>query len=234
MASSKYTRRLKYDLTGQQFGFLLVLRYEKTERRACWWRCVCECGTETVVPTSRLRKGHTRSCGCWGRSRLEARVTHNQSNTRLYKRWKGMIARCENPHHIEFHNYGARGIRVCERWRTSFMAFVEDMGAPQPGMSLERLDVNGPYTPDNCVWASPRTQANNQRHNRLLTFHGLTQNVTQWAQFLGMSTETLAYRLRTWNDVARALSTPVDTRQSRRKADVAAQCEASEKGEGEA
>ncbi len=126
------------------------------------------------------------------------RFRHGLRDAPEYQVWKGMKQRCENPKHKSFNDYGGRGIRVCQRWRDSFAAFLEDMGnRPSPRHNIDRIDNNGDYEPGNCQWVLRRVNNRNRRVNHLLTFNGRTQTMTDWAAELGISLQTLAWRLNT-------------------------------------
>lgn len=129
-----------------------------------------------------------------------------------------MLARCENPKHPDFHSYGGRGIKVCDRWRESFASFCEDMGTPPtPKHSLDRIDTDGHYEPSNCRWATTKDQARNTRRNRLLTFQGDTMCVVEWAERTGIRAGIINQRLALGWTTERALSEPRHKRRWRRR-----------------
>ena len=187
-----------FDLTGRRFGRLVVLRLVgRTKARALLWECRCDCGASSVVRAGGLLNGGTQSCGCLQREKsAAAKLTHGLARTPEYKVWDHMRQRCENPKHKGFANYGARGIRVCERWR-KFENFIADMGErPSPKHTIERADNDGDYEPGNCRWGTWREQSRNKRTNRLITANGITKPLTTWAEELGVPPTTLFERLR--------------------------------------
>lgn len=200
------------DLTGQRFEKLVALEYRGKSK----WLCRCDCGTEKEILGHDLRSGHTCSCGCM----RGAKARHGMTGTSEYNTWRDMRHRCENGSHPRFNNYGGRGITVCERWQ-EFEAFYEDMGPrPSPGHSLDRIDNDGPYSPENCRWATWSQQNSNRRpfqnsNNQMLTYGGKTQSVTDWAEEIGLSYPGLLYRLQTYGDVKRALTKEPQRRRSR-------------------
>lgn len=181
----------RVNLAGQRFGNYLAVDYAGRSS----WNCICDCGAQRVVLTSNLRKGHSASCGCMKAEKSRAAATrHGLADTPVHRCWMSMRQRCQNPNDSAYENYGGRGIKVCERW-TVFENFLADMGPMPPGYEIERDDVNGNYEPGNCRWATKKEQANNTRRNRLLTYQGRTQTLSQWAEDLGLKMHTLYRRV---------------------------------------
>jgi hypothetical protein len=191
------------DICGQRFGRLVAV--ESADASRFQWLCRCDCGATNVVRGSNLLSGNTRSCGC-----LRVGVTkHGYANTSTYKIWVMMRQRCGNPRDSGYPLYGARGITVCARWH-SFDAFLADMGPrPSPKHSIDRIDNDGPYSLDNCRWATPTEQARNSRRNRFIEHAGHTLCLSAWAEKTGLDSAKIwarIYRLG-WT-VERALTTP--------------------------
>lgn len=170
------------DLSGNRFDRLTVLGWRPgIDGAEGKWACVCDCGRDVFTKTERLTSGHTKSCGCWRRDMQDAMRRRRRGpgwsedgrQTRTYRIWSNMKARCLNPNSGCFKHYGARGIIVCERWRNSFEDFLADMGECPPGLEIDRKDVDGNYEPGNCRWATDVEQSNNMRNNRM-TPSGLT------------------------------------------------------------
>jgi hypothetical protein len=154
------------DLTGQNFGRLTVIERVTPVGVRPKWLCQCSCGEQIVVSRAGLRNGHSRSCGCLHRERTsrlgKGNLRHGATSTPTWTSWRGMIRRCTETTNDHWRLYGGRGIKVCERWRYSFENFLADMGERPEGLTLDRIDPDGDYEPENCRWTTPLVQ----RHNR--------------------------------------------------------------------
>jgi hypothetical protein len=161
------------DITGQRFGRLTALKRGPTQGKKATWICRCDCGNEKLTQYWSLVAGYTKSCGCIKRE-IDQRGRnhkHDMKDTREYAIWSTMKQRCLNPKFSAYRYYGARGVTVCDRWRDDFAAFYADMGPrPSPKHSIDRIDNNGDYSPQNCRWATASQQQRNKRPHK--TAHG--------------------------------------------------------------
>lgn len=202
------------DIAGQRFGRLTALGpVELGPRGGVRWLYQCECGKTTVTYVLNERT-NSRSCGCLRDEMASIRArTHGKTGTRLYKTWHGMITRCHTPNDQAYHHYGARGIKVCDLWRESFEEFEWYVAQlphfDEKGYSLDRINNDRDYEPDNVQWATTKEQARNRRSNRLLTYNGKTQCLQDWARELGTGKNTLQGRLKAGWSVEDTLGTPI-------------------------
>lgn len=194
------------DLTGRQFTRWTVIERGPNLGRRARWLCRCDCGKTELVSASNLAQGKSRSCGCL---HIDTITTHSRTGTPEHRAWTAMKSRCYTKSNIGYPYYGGRGIVVCDRWLHSFENFLADMGL-KPGLeySLDRIDSNGNYSPNNCRWAIRTTQDNNRRTSRFLTWNGKTQTVAQWGKEVGLSRTTILNRLDWGWPVEDALSWP--------------------------
>ncbi len=215
MVTNTSRGRSLIDITGTRVGNWTVLRLAEIREHKAYWLCRCDCGKEAEVVSSVLRKGQSKSCGCMTKRRISDAVrTHGGTGTPEHRVWKSIITRCCNPKARCFPRYGGRGIRICERWRSSFAHFLADVGArPSVKHQIEREDNDGDYEPGNCRWATDAEQRRNKRTNRFVEHDGLRLTITDWSKRTGIDKTTLRNRiLRGW-PASRALTeAPVDYR----------------------
>ena len=182
----------------ERYGRLVVVATAgRNKENRLQYLCQCDCGNQTVVIGKHLHSGNTKSCGCFKKDAgIKANTTHGMSKTRIYRTWASMKDRCEREFCDRFPAYGGRGIKVCDEWRNSFEAFYAWAMANgyADNLTLERIDVNGNYCPENCKWIPARDQANNKRTTLLLTKNGETHLVKEWAQILGIPAYTIYSR----------------------------------------
>lgn len=199
---------------GQKYGRLLVMEYARHNkiRNRYYFKCKCDCGNTVVVREDCFKTGNTKSCGCYYReTRGTMNKKHGMWNTRTYSIWVGMKVRCTSLEDKRSHLYAKKGIKVCDRWQ-DFQNFLEDMGVAPDNLSIDRIDGNGDYSPENCRWATAKEQANNSAANYVIEYEGESLNIGEWAEKLEMKPNTLVYRIRRGWSVDRALTTPVQSR----------------------
>lgn len=197
----------RIDMAGRRFGILTVTNLDgRNESGALVWLCICDCGETRRIAGTDLRAGRYKSCGCNSpKFKAEDSTVEGYVNTRIYSIWVGMKYRCSpSAKGKDRRNYFDKGIRVCERWMT-FNNFLEDMGNPENGHSIERIDGNKGYFKENCIWADAGTQANNTSRNHFVEHNGKILTVSQWAKEIGINKSTLLGRLRRGLTPAEAL-----------------------------
>lgn len=180
------------DLSGVKIGRWTVISRAPNHifpsgRSGTMWNCVCECGAKASVNACSLKSGDSKSCGCLQSELAVAQnTTHghyvNGDGSPTMKSYEAMIQRTTNPNSTAWYKYGARGIKTCARWQAGFTNFLADMGVRPSGLTLERKDNSGDYTPENCRWATVKEQGRNKRNNRMLVIRGETLCVSEWAE----------------------------------------------------
>lgn len=216
-----------HNLTGQRFGRLVAIRWTKIGKRIAW-ECQCDCGKSKTTLALSLTRGLTQSCGCLRNERTavanKKRAKHGMWKSPEFQVWSSITDRCYNENHPNYANYGGRGITMCDRWRESFQNFYDDMGPRPEGKdvggrslwSIDRIDNNKGYAPDNCRWATTPTQMRNRRDNVLISFNGETKHLRQWSIELGIPWGTVYARYRAGMTPEQILS-KTDRRQCSRR-----------------
>lgn len=189
------------DRVGERYGRLTVVSYAgKTTSGVILWNCVCDCGNNATVRQNNLLSGGTKSCGCMSSRHTIAERTkkHGISDRHpIYVSWIGMKERCHNPNNPSYSYYGARGIYVCDEWIHDFLSFYNwslENGF-QKGLSIDRIDNDGPYAPWNCRWATIQQQNHNRRSNIYIEYNGERKIIADWAREMGIQIPTLRLRL---------------------------------------
>lgn len=197
------------DIIGLKFGRLTVLKLAYTRRVSktlYYYLCKCDCGKEHIVLKSSLLNGLTRSCGCYNNEvraeKFRQRAKHHMTDTRLHKMWEKMKGRCYCKSNLSYKNYGGRGIIMCDEWKNDFKAFYDwavnngyDENAQYGRCTLDRINVNGNYEPNNCRWVDEKIQQRNRRNNRLITYNNETHCLFEWAEIFGINPKILSQRL---------------------------------------
>jgi hypothetical protein len=188
--------------TGSVFGRLTVKCQLPSEKQKAMWLCRCSCGGACITSGDALRAGKVKSCGCYRASgdfvRSHGHGSAKKGVSRTYKSWQEMRARCANPNHVSYRNYGGRGIAVAPEWE-SFGTFLKDMGERPPGTSLDRRDGSLGYSKRNCLWSTRTVQNNNRRNVRLISYLGRQQSLAQWCRELNLPYSRMYNRLRVQN-----------------------------------
>ena len=199
------------DLTGKRFGRLTVIRlYNKKQmyrnNKKCgfeyYYLCKCDCGNEKIIRSYALTDNMTKSCGCLHKEVVSAKtreknIKHGMSKSDLYKKWSGMKSRCYNKKESNYYLYGKRGIKICEEWLNSFESFYNWAinNGYSKGLSIDRINVNGSYEPNNCRWVTWNQQQNNKRTNHYLEYNGQKHTISEWARITGIKRATIWARI---------------------------------------
>ena len=180
------------DITGKKYGKLTVLSYEgKTKSGNSKWLCVCECSNKKIIVATKLKNGHTRSCGCNKSTR------NGLSRTRIYRIWKGILARCNNYENDNYFWYGFKGISICEQWH-DFQKFYNWclLNGYEDDLTIDRINSNGNYYPENCRWVSQKEQCNHVISNHLIIYKNISYTMAKFADLLGYRYWTVSNRIK--------------------------------------
>lgn len=173
------------NLVGNKYGRLLVIERESSLNGHTRWLCKCDCGKECVVHGTSLKSGNTTSCGCFKTENAKKLYSGaRQNNKRLYAVWNGIKQRCLNKNSKSYHNYGGRGIKICNEWKNSYESFYDwaIQSGYRDGLQIDRIDNNGDYCASNCRFVDKEIQANNKRNVRLYTINNVTKSLPQWCR----------------------------------------------------
>lgn len=197
--TDKQPKRILHDLSGRTVGRLRVIAYYGiSDKKQIYWKCVCECGNEILAKTSDLTSGCKKSCGCLQMESGKSNYKYGCRSNRLYHIWRGMKARCLNANSPNYSSYGGRGICICEEWANDFIQFQSWALANgySDELSIDRINVNGDYCPENCRWATIVEQANNKRNNVFLTENGKTQTLAEWCKEFNADRDKVTYYMK--------------------------------------
>ena len=194
------------DISGKKFGRLTALYklHNHHDKGHTYWLCACDCGNLVEICLSSLQNGKTKSCGCL---RKDIITKHGKSNTRLYNIYYAMKVRCYNKNRKDYKNYGGRGIKICDEWQDNFQAFYDWSMSHgyDDTLTIDRIDNNGNYEPNNCRWVTVKQQNRNRRSNINFTCNGETHCLKEWCEILGLNYSTVQIRIqRNWS-IERAL-----------------------------
>lgn len=200
------------NISGMRYGRLTVITlHGKDKGGKNLWLCRCDCGNEILADSGRLTSGNTMSCGCFRKEKsCYNHKQHGLSNSKIYKAWSSMRSRCNCKTNKVYYRYGGRGIKVCKEWDDNFQAFYDwsISNGFRDDLTIDRIDNNGDYSPDNCRWATMLIQDNNKRNNVFIAHNGETHTAAEWDRLLGNCDGTVADRLRRGWSVEDAISVP--------------------------
>lgn len=196
--------RARTKLLGERFGRLVVNNFSHVDNRGqMFWECICDCGQTAIVCGSNLTSGQTRSCGCYQRDTAAERANkHGLARDRIYNIWNEMVRRCENTKCGCYDYYGGRGIYVCEEWYDvrNFYEWAINNGY-EDGLTIDRINNDDGYYPENCRWVDRRYQANNRRTNHFITYCNVRHTISEWARLFDIPQATLHKRV-THNNIS--------------------------------
>lgn len=219
LANEGRRKRNFKDITGKRFGKLVAVSH-RFENGDAIWKCKCDCGSIIEVVSSDLNRGRKTSCGCWTHELISnAMRKHGLCKTRIWRIWTGMKTRCYNKNDKAYKNYGGRGIAICDEWKEDLTAFSDwaMKNGYRDDLTIERIDVDGNYSPENCKWITLAEQEQNRRNTIFLEYKGEKLRINEWAERYGIDPLILRARLYKGKGIGEALETPVIPRGKKRK-----------------
>ena len=188
----------------EKYGHLTILKFVGYRNGHRYAECQCDCGNKKIICYSNIKRGLTKSCGC------KVKTANGLSKTRLYQIYKHIKHRCFDKKDIGYKNYGGRGITMCDTWAKDYMAFYSWAISTgyNDNLTIDRINSNGNYCPENCRWATMQEQQNNRTNNRVLEYKGQKKTITAWAKFCGLSYRNLHYRLKNGYSIEQAIEKP--------------------------
>lgn len=203
------------DLSGNKYGRLTVIEYSHTENRLAMWKCKCDCGNEKIVSSVALRSGHCLSCGCLFKDTMQGSkfaYKHGESKSPLYILWSNMKARCNNSNSSDYGRYGAKGIKVCNEWANNYNTFKKwaISNGYNENLTIDRINNNGNYEPNNCRFVNRKIQANNTRNCVYYSYNGNQYTLSELSEIVDIPKGTLWNRINVlgW-DFNKAITTPI-------------------------
>lgn len=195
---------------GVRYGRAIIVEFVERKNKHNWYKSKCDCGNYFVTTLNNLRRGNTKSCGCFQKEVIKEQFsTHKLSSSPEYNAYRTMINRCEDLKHIQYADYGARGISVCKRWKDSFENFIEDMGMrPKLKYQLDRINNNGNYNKENCKWVSPKQNIRNSSITKKYKIGLETKTLKEWSKQFNINSVCVRKRLTRGWSLEEALTTP--------------------------
>lgn len=184
------------DITGERYGKLTVIKFSRMVGKHSYWLCKCECGNEHIARSDCLKRGYIKSCGCLVKENHPK--THGQARTRLYRIYYAMKQRCYNSNNSNYNRYGGRGIKVCSEWLHDFKTFYDWAlkNGYDENLTIDRINFDGNYEPNNCRWITQHEQARNTSRNTHITINGETRLLVEWCEKYGVNMATACHRIK--------------------------------------
>ena len=203
------------NLKDKKFNKLTVIDFAYNKNGRTYWKCKCDCGNITIVEAYKLKTGHTKACGCLGeynkKHLYQYSIKHHLMDTRLYRTWQNMKRRCDTPLTDSYKYYGARGIKVCDEWLDKEEGFLNFYNwamtnGYKDNLTIDRIDVNGNYEPNNCRWVTQSENCRNRNNNVYLTKNGITKTIVEWCEEFNLNQKLVSHRAKIYNNVDEILS----------------------------